>query len=70
MTNNTVEWWLSCSRFTVCVTAEASGEGKGEETIVKAALIVRKFVGQPLKNLVRWMGEISRYSGGVKVVRL
>lgn len=58
-----IKYWLSCSRFTVQVDAR---DGR----IVTAAPIVRKFKGQPVANLVRWMGAICMYSGGVQVERL
>lgn len=44
--------WLSCSRFTVKV------ETRGL-TIVDAAPLVRKFVGQPLANLVTWAERVG-----------
>ena len=44
------QYWLSCSKFTVQVNTDESGK------IVWAAPITRKFVGQPLANLLRWCG--------------
>lgn len=41
--------WLSTERMTVAVTTDDQGR------ITEAAPIVRKFVGQPLDNLIRWM---------------
>lgn len=42
------KYWLSCSRFTIQVNTDDNG------IIVWTAPIARKFVGQPLQNLVRW----------------
>lgn len=57
------EYWLSTSRMTVAVTVD---ESSGLITV--AAPIVRKFVGQPLTNLIRWMR--SQDEAGLRVVRL
>lgn len=43
----TQSWWISCPLFTVQVTTV-------DGIIRDAAPIVRKFIGQPLANLVRW----------------
>jgi hypothetical protein len=40
-------FWISCRIFTVKVNVE-------DGVIVQAAPIVRKFVGQPLANLLKW----------------
>jgi hypothetical protein len=40
--------WVSCSKFTVQVNTDAN------DKIIWAAPIVRKFVGQPLANLLSW----------------
>ncbi len=40
-------WWVSCEKFTVRVDTE---NGR----ITKAAPICKKFIGQDLKNLLRW----------------
>ena len=40
--------WISCTAFTVSVATDAQGR------IVEAAPIVRKFLGQPLVNLLGW----------------
>jgi hypothetical protein len=42
------KYWVSCARFTVQVNTNHLG------IIIWAAPIVRKFVGQPLTNLLRW----------------
>lgn len=47
--SDTDRWyWLSSKSMTVGVTVK---DGK----ITRAAPIVRRFIGQPLENLVRWM---------------
>lgn len=43
------KYWLSSNRMTVEVIVDFDGK------ICKAAPIARKFTGQPLENLVRWM---------------
>lgn len=45
----TYEWWLSSKRMTIGVVTDQQG------VIVETAPIARKFVGQRLSNLVRWM---------------
>ena len=45
-------WWLSNRRMTVKVVV-------GDKTIVDAAPIVRKFIGQPFQNLVGWMKRMG-----------
>jgi hypothetical protein len=40
--------WISCAICTVLVTTGANG------IIVKAAPMVRRFLGQPLDNLLKW----------------
>ena len=55
-----VEWWLSSNRMTISVSVDRN------ETIVDAAPIVRKFIGQPLQNLIRWMG----HQGGLRIEKL
>jgi hypothetical protein len=48
---NMKRYWLSTVKMTVGVTTDASG------IVVEAAPIVRKFIGQPLDNLVRWLSK-------------
>jgi len=48
-------WWLSCSKFTICVTVD------DDHIITEAAPIARKFVGQPAANLKRWMQKLGSY---------
>lgn len=52
-------YWVCCDRFTVLVRAE---EGR----ITEAAPIVRRFVGQPMNNLLNW----ARGLGGLRVQML
>ena len=54
-------YWLSSKRMTVGVEVDDAG------IIRQAAPIVRKFIGQPVENLVRWM---SRQEGFVPVAEL
>jgi len=44
-------WWLSNASMTVRVVVNERG------TVVDAAPVVRKFVGQPLRNLTVWMNR-------------
>jgi hypothetical protein len=52
-------WWVSCNRFTIRVETR-------DGTIVEAAPICRKFIGQPLRNLLAWAGHI----GGLRFEKL
>lgn len=52
-------WWLSTEKMTVGVAIE-------EGLIVEAAPIVRRFIGQPSKNLGNWM----RKQGGFRAAKL
>jgi len=54
------DWWLSSLRMTVGVTTD------DDNVIVDAAPVVRKFVGQPLGNLIGWMSR----QGGLQVEEL
>jgi len=49
-------FWFSSEKFTVLVDTDAEGK------ITKAAPVVNIFVGQPIKNLVKWMKK----QGGFK----
>lgn len=44
----TMAWWLSSEKMTIEVTTQ---QGK----IIEVAPIAKKFVGQPLPNLIAWM---------------
>lgn len=52
-------WWFSSSRMTFDVLVHGG-------VIIDAAPIARKFVGQPVTNLERWM----RRQGGLRIERL
>ena len=47
-------WWLSCSRFTIKAIVKSG-------VIVDAAPIVKRFVGQPLSNLRKWMISLGGF---------
>lgn len=47
-------YWLSCSKMTVRVDVR-------DGVIIDAAPVVRKFVGQPLENLTRWMWKLGGF---------
>ena len=53
------DWWVSNPRMTFWVRTH-------DEVIIDAAPIARRFVGQPFRNLVRWMRRI----GGAEYVQL
>ena len=46
-------YWISCAKFTVRVACDE------RDMIIEAAPIVRRFVGQPLANLLRWAAKFS-----------
>lgn len=46
-------YWLSCSKLTVCVDVNPRG------LVMAGPRIVRKFLGQPLNNLKRWMEKLG-----------
>lgn len=54
-----MKFWLSCRKFTCRVYTDERG------TITWAAPIARRFVGQPLENLLNWMQQF----GGVLAER-
>lgn len=49
----TVVYQLDNHRMTVKISTDE------DERIVDAAPIVRRFIGQPLENLIRWMSRIG-----------
>lgn len=55
-----IEWFVSGEKMTLWVMTD------NWRMIIDCAPIARKFIGQPLANLTRWMGK----NGGVKVERL
>lgn len=46
-----IRYWLSTTKMTVTVETDATG------IIRTSPPIVRRFVGQPLTNLVAWLGR-------------
>lgn len=48
-------YWLSCKKFTVWVAVD------DDEKIIKAAPVVKKFVGQPLANLEKWFASFGGF---------
>jgi hypothetical protein len=44
-------YWLSSQKMTVTVEVDANGR------ITKTPPIVARFKGQPIANLIRWMGK-------------
>ena len=55
-----LEWRLSCPKMTVCVQTTAPKNRTGPCQILKAAPIVRRFVGQPLSNLLCWTEHFGK----------
>ena len=53
-------WWVSCNKFTIGVTTDDSAA----KVITDAAPIVKKFIGQPLDNLLRW----AKKFGGLETI--
>jgi len=53
-------YWISSNRITILVEFNPDG------TIRDAPPIARKFIGQPLENLIKWMAK----QGGLQVERL
>ena len=47
--------WVSCSKFTVKVKTDPHG------TIVQAAPMVRKFLGQPIASLLKWASKLGGF---------
>lgn len=46
-------FWLSTKKMTLQVVAREREDGR--LVLVEAAPICKKFIGQPMANLVRWM---------------
>lgn len=44
-------FWISTTKMTVCIDVDA------KDTVSAAPPIVRKFVGQPARNLFVWMRQ-------------
>jgi hypothetical protein len=49
-------WWLSCSAFTCYVASD-----EDDFVMKQSAPIVRRFRGQHIKRLVRWMKDIGGF---------
>lgn len=47
------KWWVSCTHATGQVNTEADKAGR--DIIVFVPPVWRKFMGQPLGNLMRWL---------------
>lgn len=47
------KYWFTCTKFTVRVDVNAKG------MIVWTAPITRRFIGQPLANLEKWVGACT-----------
>jgi hypothetical protein len=47
---------LACRAFTVDVETDDAG------TITRAPILARKFLGQPIENLTRWMAKYGGFS--------
>ncbi len=53
-------WWLSTTRMTVLVECDE------QDIITATPPIVRKFIGQPIDNLIAWMKK----QPGLRYMRL
>lgn len=49
------KYWMSCDKFTIQIGVD------GLNYIQFAPPIVRKFKGQPLDNLIRWMTKLGGF---------
>lgn len=49
-------YWLSCTKLTVYAETDEAG------IVLRTAPITRKFIGQDLNNLIRWMSKFSEVS--------
>jgi len=55
------DYWVSCQKFTVCVTVD-------QNNIIRVpAPIVKKFKGQPLSNLMNWCRKFGKKVACVKL---
>lgn len=52
--------WLSSSKMTVAIAVDLSSK-----LITDGPPIVRKFLGQPASNLIRWMSKQTGYKQAV-----
>lgn len=53
-----MKYWLSCVKFTIQADTDQ------EDRIVYAAPIARRFLGQSLVNLIRWMRTLGGFRMG------
>jgi hypothetical protein len=60
-------YWLSSNKMTVTVETELRTYSPGHELeiIIESPPITRRFVGQPIRNLIDWMHK----QGGFKMER-
>jgi hypothetical protein len=58
-----VNLWVSCQKFTIGVRVEDHSDVR---RITDAAPIARKFIGQPVTNLLKWAGGF----GGLRIESL
>lgn len=49
------KWWVCCSKFAIQVNTDENGR------ITFAAPIAKKFMGQPLQNLLRWAEALGGF---------
>lgn len=54
-----VEWWLSCTKFTVWVEVEI--QENDSEIITDTARVTQKFIGQRFDNLKLWFRKFGDY---------
>jgi hypothetical protein len=54
-------YWLSSNKMTISADVE-----KG--VIIETAPVARKFVGQPIQNLIRWMRKQGGFRFSVKAL--
>lgn len=48
-------WWISNEKFTVMVEVD------DKMNIIEAPPIVRKFIGQPIENLLSWAAKFPGF---------
>lgn len=54
-----IDYYISSTKMTVCVTVD-------NNIITESAPIVRKFIGQPLSNLTKWLKKF----GSIEIIEL
>jgi len=52
MADDNGAWWVSCKLFTVKVVIK-------EGTVVDAAPMTKRFIGQPFSNLLKWADKFG-----------